>query len=98
MDLLQQIFITVALVEAIIEAFTMLKDEFDVKMVIAGGLGGLFAFLFNIDLLGFLGLELVFGGEIPAAIFNVAILGLVFLRHAGNLNNLLEWVKGLRPE
>lgn len=97
MDFLLVLFVVVMLVEAIIEAITMLIQEFDVKMVYAGVLGMLFTWIFGLDILGFLEIELAVNWPPAALVFNIVVLGLLFIRHSGNLNNLLEWVKGLRP-
>jgi hypothetical protein len=90
----------VVLIEAAIEAITMLfnKDTFDIKMVYAGVLGGACAWLFGLDALGYLGLVPVIEYPLVTLGLNIVVLGLFFVRHAGNLNDLLEFIKGLRPK
>lgn len=97
MDFQTGIVAIVVLVEAVIEAVTMVKESFNVKMIVAGVLGALAAWFFGLDILGFIGLEAAEKiPEIVVQIFNPLLLGVVFLRYSGSLNDLLEWVNGLR--
>lgn len=98
MNFLTVLFVTIMFVEAIIEAIDMLTQRFDIKMVYAGVLGGFFSWLFGLNILGWLGISLVVDAEWALVLANVILLAMFFIRWSGSLNDLLEWVKGLRPE
>jgi len=94
------LLVLVAVVETFVEVYAIVTDpeRFDWKMVFAGIIGGLFTFLFNLDLLGYLGIQIAFDLPWLHTLLNVVILGVVIMRYSGNLNDVLEWVKALRPD
>lgn len=98
MEFLWYIFVVIVIVEAIIEAVTMLIERFDPKMAISGLLGMAFAYIFGLDLFAYLQVDIQFDIAWLYEALNVLILGFVFVRYSGNLNDILEWLKGLRPE
>jgi hypothetical protein len=98
MEFVPVLVVAVVLVEAMIESVTMLFENFDWKMVASGLLGIAVSWLFGLDVFAFLGIAPVIGIPLVSQIVGLVIMGLLFVRHAGNLNDLLEFIKGLRPE
>ena len=96
MDVVVQILVLAALIEAIVESVEIVKDNpTEWKPYAALVLGGGGAYLFGFDLIGYIGLEPVING-IATAILNPILIGVLILRHSGNINKILEFLKYLK--
>lgn len=94
----EQLAVVSLLVEAIIEAIVIAASgEMKKKQIISFFVGGILLFMFGINVLSFLGLN--FADVVPAwlASFVSALIGAILaFRWSGNINDLLDWVNGLR--
>jgi len=86
------------LVEALIELAEKLTKEFDWKMVIAFFLGVGGALFFGLDLFEYLGAQPVVDNMWITTSVNSFFVGTLAARYSGELNALLEVLKGFKVE
>jgi len=96
--MMESLLLVAVLIEAVITAVSMFLDrEVKTKQIIAFFVGGIFLFLFGIDLLQYMGLT--FAEMVPVWVGQVVsyIVGaLLIFRFSGNFNDLFDWLNGNR--
>jgi len=93
----ETIFVISVLIEAVVETVARaIEAGFNWKMITAFVLGGFFAYFFGVDLLAAIELVPAVAG-MPVVAVNVLLSGVLFARYSGAANDLLEYLKGLRP-
>ena len=82
------------IVEAVIEFFDTLFNAYDHKVVISFILGALGSVFFGIDLLTYLNMPVAINIPWLVIVVNALFLGILVSRYAGNVNGLIEILKG----
>ena len=84
------------LIEALIEVVKKLVDGFDWEVVVSFALGGLGAVFFGIDLFAYLAVPAAINIPWLVLVVNAIFLGILTARYSGELNALLEILKGFK--
>lgn len=95
-----KLFIVSLLVEAVIEAVTLIGDKKsrDWKQLIAFIFGSFLAWAFGISLLKYIGIGFV--DVVPfwlRSVVDIFLVGVLLFRYSGSWNDLLSFLGSLRP-
>lgn len=97
-QLVQQLVIVAMVIEATIETVAQIKEQgVNWQKITAFVVGGLLSFLFGLDVLSYVGLDIQ--DNLPPVvgdILNPIFLGIMMARYSGAINDLLDWLNKLR--
>ena len=87
------------LVEALVELIQVFQEGINIKSLVAFILGGMLAWFFGVDLFSYIGVSPI--ALIPGwvvMIVNAFFMGVLVSRYAGEINGLLEILKGFKVD
>lgn len=87
------------LVEAMVEMIQVFKEGPHLKVVVSFVLGAVLSWFFGVDLFGYLGvIPMAYIPVWVVIIINSLFMGIMVARYAGEVNGLLEILKGFKVE
>lgn len=96
MDMVILILIVAAIAEAVVESIQIVVDDPKQWKPYAGfAVGAGCAVAFGVNVVGYLGLSTAGSGWMITAL-NALLMGALILRHSGNVNKILEFLKYLK--